>query len=91
MDALNGGLKPFLSGSFDMDRFLGNYGYDASAWRARQLLIQGRVDQPDTSLLAACKLGRLFRIDVRNMNVCNGRLPDPNAPDPEEERCRPAP
>jgi len=86
-DSLNRGLKPLLAGSFDMARFLSSYGYDPSKWRDSGLQILRRTNQADTNVLAECKLGRLLRIDVRNMNVCNGRLPDPNASDPEAERC----
>jgi hypothetical protein len=86
-DLLKQGLSPVLSGSFEMAKFLVDYGYDASAWQAGRLQILQRADQADRNLLAECKLDRLMKIDVRNMNVCNGRLPNPNAPDPEELRC----
>jgi hypothetical protein len=86
-DVLNKGLDKFLAGSFDMAKFLLNYGYDAAKWQASRLQILQRADQADKNLLAECKLDRLMKIDVRNMNVCAGRLPDPNAPDPEAQRC----
>ncbi len=87
LNALNMGLKPVLSGTFDLDKFLSQYGYDASKWQVSKQNILQRNGQTDTNLLAECKLDRLMKIDVRNMNVCSGRLPDPNAPDPEEIRC----
>jgi hypothetical protein len=86
-DVLKQGLKPVLTGSFDMAKFLVDYGYSASAWEASKRQILARADQADTNLLAECKLDRLMKIDVRNMNVCNARLPAPDAPDPEEIRC----
>jgi hypothetical protein len=87
LNALNWGLKPVLSGTFDLDKFLSQYGYDASKWQVSKQNILLRNGQTDTNQLAECKLDRLMKIDVRNMNVCRGRLPDPNAPDPEEIRC----
>jgi len=87
---LKQGLQPLLAGSFDMGKFLVNYGYDASAWQASRLQILQRAGQADANLLAECKLDRLLKIDVRNMNVCNGRLPTPDAPDPEAMRCNAA-
>jgi hypothetical protein len=42
---------------------------------------------PGLSTEQRCKLDRLLKIDVRNMNVCNGKLPAPDAPDPESLRC----
>lgn len=86
-DVLKQGLKPVLTGSFDMAKFLVDYGYDASAWEVSKHQIIERAAQADTNLLAECKLDRLMKIDVRNMNVCNGRLPAPDASDPEEIRC----
>jgi hypothetical protein len=86
-DVLKQGLKPVLSGSFDMAKFLVDYGYDASAWEVSKHQIIERAAQADTNLLAECKLDRLMKIDVRNMNVCNGRMPAPDAPDPQEIRC----
>lgn len=86
-DTLRSGLDPVLSNSFTMAKFLVNYGYDASAWEASRLQILQRAGQSDENLLAECKLDRLMKIDVRNMNVCNGRLPAPDAPDPEAIRC----
>lgn len=86
-DVLKQGLKPVLSGSFDMAKFLVDYGYDASAWEVSKHQIIERAAQADTNLLAECRLDRLMKIDVRNMNVCNGRMPAPDAPDPQEIRC----
>ncbi len=86
-DVLKQGLKPVLTGSFDMAKFLVDYGYNASAWEVSKRNIIERAAQADTNLLAECKLDRLMKIDVRNMNVCNGRLPAPDAPGPEEIRC----
>ncbi len=86
-DVLKQGLKPVLTGSFDLARFLVNYGYDAAKWQVSRLQILQRTGQADTNLVAECKLDRLLKIDLRNMNVCNGRLPAPDAPDPEAQRC----
>ncbi len=90
-DGLKRGLQPVLTGSFAMDLFLAGHGYDAKAWQASRLEIMQRASQANPNSVAECKLDRLMKIDVRNMNVCSGRLPDPNAPDPEEIRCNPAP
>ena len=84
---LKQGLSPLLSGSFSMAKFLLNYGYDAGAWNASRQQILQRSQQADQNLLAECKLARLIEIDVRNLNVCNHRLPAPEAPDPEDIRC----
>ncbi|WP_143525828.1 hypothetical protein [Rhodanobacter sp. C05] len=56
---------------------------------AQKTLLHAPADSK--SSLAECKLDRLTKIDVRNMNVCNGKLPDPNAPDPHDIRCNPQP
>jgi hypothetical protein len=90
-DRLKQGLQPVLAGSFAMDIFLASYGYDAKTWQANRLDIMQRASQGGASAVTMCKLDRLMKIDVRNMNVCSKRLPDPNAPDPEEIRCNPAP
>lgn len=90
-DRLKQGLQPVLAGSFAMDAFLANHGYDAKAWQASRPEIAERSSQGKINLVAECKLDRLLKIDLRNSNVCNGRLPDPNAPDPQEIRCNPAP
>lgn len=73
---LKQGLSPLLSGSFSMAKFLLNYGYDAGAWNVSRQQILQRAQQADQNLLAECKLARLIEIDVRNLNVCNHRLPD---------------
>jgi hypothetical protein len=86
-DLLKQGLKPVLTGSFDMAKFLVDYGYSASTWQVAKLQILQRDAQGDANLMADCKLDRLLKIDERNMNVCNGRLPDPNADDPQAIRC----
>jgi hypothetical protein len=86
-DVLNKGLNKVLSEPLDMAKFLVNYGYDAAQWQASRLQILQRGDQADKNLVAECKLDRLMKIDVRNMNVCQGKLPPPNAADPEEQRC----
>jgi hypothetical protein len=86
-DTLRRGLDPVLSSYFGMAKFLVNYGYDAAEWQASKLQILQRTGQADENLLAECKLDRLMKIDVRNVNVCNGRLPGPDAPDPEAIRC----
>lgn len=86
-DVLKQGLKPVLAGSFDLAKFLVNYGYDTAKWQVSRVQILQRADQSDKNLMAECKLDRLMKIDVRNMNVCNGRLPAPEAPDPEAQRC----
>jgi hypothetical protein len=86
-DVLNQGLRPVLAGSFDLGKFLVNYGYEAAKWETSRLQILQRSNQADKNLAAECKLERQIKIDVRNMNVCNGRLPGPKAPAPEEQRC----
>ena len=74
------------------DRVTGDHGEIRCVGRALDLLeIMQRASQANPNSVAECKLDRLMKIDVRNMNVCSGRLPDPNAPDPEEIRCNPAP
>jgi hypothetical protein len=80
-------LRPVLQGSFDLTRFLVEYGYDATKWQVTKAQIVARTQLSDENLIAECKLERLIDIDIRNRNVCGGRYSPPDAPDPEKKTC----
>lgn len=87
LTGLKEALGPITGPSVEVGEFLVKYGYDWTAmWKSRQRILAGLANG-DQARVAECKLDRVLKLHVYNLNICQGRLPTKSTPNPAALKC----